>query len=355
MTDNKAHLRLRTHLLPVYQGKGLPDQEPIVDGQVARLVRMIEERYLSTGGVGGELRPFEMGRKLMYFTQDAMSAVEFGEPFGYMDADEDFYGAIDALEGMLLPVAIMSLLPSVLWLVTSPVARLFLPRKTDKSGVGRLLGVIDERVSERYAGKGERKNDVLQAIVESGLSREEVEAEALVHILGGTDTTAGALRHAVFFLSTSPAAYRRLQDEIDGAVGRVSRPVIADAECNKLSFLQACIREAMRLWPPISSIQAKISDTDDVICGVKVPAGTHIGVGWFEIMRDKAVFGADAEVFEPMRWLEAEPERLKEMEATQGLTFSLGTRWECLGKRLANMQMGKVLFEVSAAFSIPSP
>ena len=43
-------------------------------------------------------------------------------------------------------------------------------------------------------------------------------------------------------------------------------------------------------------------------------------------MRDKAVSGADAEVFEPMRWLEAEPERLKGMEAIQGLAFSLGTR-----------------------------
>jgi cytochrome P450 len=355
MTDNKAHQRIRTHLLPVYQGRGLPDQEAIVDAQVARFVRMVEERYLSTRGVGGGLRPFEMGRKFMYFTQDAISAVEFGEPFGYMEADDDFQGVIGAMENMMMPCAIMSLLPAVLWLVTSPVGKLFLPRKTDKSGVGRLLGVIGERVGERYAEKGERKNDVLQGIVESGLSREEVESEALVHILGGTDTTAAALRNAVFFLSTSPTAYRRLQDEIDAAVGRVSRPVIADAECKELSFLQVCIREPMRMWPPISGIQAKASDTDVVICGVKVPAGTHIAMGWFEIMRDKAVFGADAEVFEPMRWLEAEPERLKEMEAIQGLTFSLGTRWECLGKRLANMEMSKVLFEVSAAFSISTP
>lgn len=315
---------------------------------------MVEGRYLSTrgfGGGGGGLRPFEMGRKFMYFTQDAISAVEFGEPFGYMDADEDFHGVIEGFESMLLPCAIMSLVPSLLWLVTSPLGKPFMPKKTDKTGIGKFLGVIDERVRERYEGKGERKNDVLQAIVESGLSREEVESEALVHMLGGTDTTAGALRNAVFFLSTTPAAYRRLQDEIDGVAGRVSRPVIADDECKGLSFLQACIRESLRMWPAISGMQAKMSDTDDVICGVKVPAGTHIAMGWFEIMRDKSVFGEDAEVFEPMRWLEAEPQRLKEMEATQGLTFALGTRWECLGKRLANMEMGKVLFEVSATFS----
>jgi hypothetical protein len=38
------------------------------------------------------------------------------------------------------------------------------------------------------------------------------------------------------------------------------------------------------------------------------------------------------------------------MEATQGLAFAAGTRWECLGKRLANVEMEKVLFEVSPCY-----
>jgi cytochrome P450 len=123
--------------------------------------------------------------------------------------------------------------------------------------------------------------------------------------------------------------------------------VIADAESKELRFLQACIMESMRCWPPISGLQAKMSSVDDVICGMKVPAGTHVALSMFSIMRDKDVFGEDADVFEPMRWLEANPEKLKEMEATQGLCFAAGTRWECLGKRLANIEMRKVLFEVS--------
>jgi cytochrome P450 len=209
------------------------------------------------------------------------------------------------------------------------------------------LGVIDERVNQRYGEKKVRNMDVLQVLVDSGLSREEVESETLVHLLGGTDTTATALRNTVFFLSTCPKAYRKLQDEIDGAVGRVTRPVIANAECSELRFLQACIQESIRCWPPLSGLQAKTSDVDDVICGVKVPAGTNLAFNWFEIMRNKNVFGDNAEVFDPMRWLEANPEQLKEMEATQGLGFAAGTRWECLGKRLANMEMGKVIFEVS--------
>lgn len=350
MVDNKAHHRVRSHVLPAYSGKGITDQEQVLDEQIAKFIALIERKYLSTRATATEnakMRPFEMGRRFSYLTQDAISAVEFGKAFGYLDVDEDFYGAIDALEGMLMPCAIMALLPPLLWLVTSPLCRPFMPKKTDRAGVGRLLGVIDERVEARYGEKKIRNMDVLQAFVDSGLPRNEVESEALVHLLGGTDTTAGALRNTVFYVSTNPAAYRRLQAEIDGVAGRVTRPVISDAECKELKFLQACIKESMRCWPPLSGMQAKMSDADDVICGVKVPARTHVMLNLAEAMRDKDVFGENAELFEPMRWLEAGPEQLKEMEATQGMTFALGTRWECLGKRLANMEMGKVLFEVS--------
>jgi cytochrome P450 len=349
MVDNKAHLRVRSKVLPAYQGKGITDQERVLDGQIEKFIQLIERKYISTRD-GGKARPFEMGRRFSYFTQDAISAVEFGKPFGYLDEDDDFYGAIDALEGMLLPCALMALIPPLLWVVTSPLSKPFMPRKTDKHGVGRLLGVIDERVSARYGEKRVRNMDVLQALADSGLPRPEVESEALVHLLGGTDTTATALRNTVFFLSTNPAAYRRLQDEIDSVAGSVTRPVIADAEAKELRFLQACLKESIRFWPPISGLQAKMSDKDDVICGMQVPAGTHVAWTIFEVMRDKDVFGDNAEVFEPMRWLEAEPERLKEMEATQGLAFAAGTRWECLGKRLANVEMEKVLFEVSPCY-----
>ncbi|GAB1317193.1 hypothetical protein MFIFM68171_07403 [Madurella fahalii] len=351
--DNKEHMRIRTHLLAAYQGRGITNQEQVVDEQITKLIEFITRRYLSTRGAaaqGGGLRPFDMGRKFMYYTQDAISAIEFGAPFGYLDADDDFYGAIDALQGMLRPCAMMGLLPPLLWLVTSPLCKPFMPKKTDKGGIGRLLGVIDERVRVRYGEKRVRNMDVLQILVESGLSREEVDSEALVHLLGGTDTTASALRTAVFFLTTCPAAYRRLQDEIDSVAGSVTRPVIADAECAKLKFLHACIKESMRVWPPLSGLQAKISPTDDVICGVKVPAGTHIALGLFEVLRDKDVFGESADVFDPWRWLDAEPEKLKEMEATAGLVFATGTRWECLGKRIAYLQLGKVLFELFLRF-----
>jgi cytochrome P450 len=325
-------------------GRGQGGQEQVVDGQIMKFVRLIEHTYLSDRSI---TRPMDMGHTLQYLTMDVTSAVEFGKPFGYIDANEDSFGVIAALESMLVPCAMMAMLPPLLAVVTSPLSKPFMPKPTDKHGVGRLLGLVRDLVNERYGEKRIKNADALQSFVDSGLSREEVDAEALVHLLGGSDTTATAMRNTIFYVATNPQAYRRLQAEIDAAVSGVNRPVIADAEAKKLPYLQATIKEALRMWPPITGLQPKVSAADDVICGKKIPAGTYVAWAAMAVMKNKAVFGEDADVFEPMRWLEADPDRLREMEATQGLVFAAGSRWQCLGKKLAYVEIGKLLFEVS--------
>jgi cytochrome P450 len=338
------HSRIRGLVIRGYSGKGLmPNQEQVMDEHIEKFLSLIERRYVSSRT---KLRPWEMARGMQYLTWDVASAVEFGEPFGFLDADADMYDAIAALETMVLPCGIMALLPELLALVKSPLIKPLLPKPTDSHGVGRLLGVIAERIEARYSQKVHR-DDVLQVFMRSGLSRDDVESEALLHLFAGSDTTAMAARTTVFYIATCPAAYKRLQAEIDGVAATVTRPVISDGEAKGLRFLQACIKESLRMWPPAAAIAAKISDVDDVISGVKVPAGTSVAVSWLEMMRDKNVFGEDAEIWSPARWLDSDPETLKEMEATQGMAFANGSRWECLGKRLASMELGKVLFEVS--------
>lgn len=325
-----------------------------MDEHVSNFIRLVERAYLSDRTT---TRAMDMGKVMQLFTQDVTSAVEFSEPFGYIDANADKYGVIAALESMQLGFAIQALLPSLLAVVTSRFFKPFMPKPTDPSGVGHLLGMIQSRVAERYGPDKKRRADALQAFVDSGLSREEVEAEAMVHLLGGSDTTATALRNTIFFIATNPVAYRRVQAEIDAAVaaGNVTRPVLTDAQAKALPYLQATIKEALRMWPPIMGIMPKVSESkDDIICGNKIPRGTWVAWSPMAIMKNKEVFGGDADVFEPRRWLDSDATRLREMEATQGLVFMSGTRWECLGRKLAYVEMGKMLFEVSPFLSFLS-
>ncbi|KAK3376132.1 cytochrome P450 family protein [Lasiosphaeria ovina] len=341
--ENKAHHFIRSQLLSGYNGV-LNNQEKPVDEQVVKMLGVIERKYVSDSVVG--VRPMDMGKTFLHFTQDATAAVGFGQSFGYIEADRDIFGGMAALEAMMLPVQLLALFPPLLALLKTPPIMALLPKPTESQGLGRLLGLIKAHVDERYGETKVQGTDVLQRFVESKLSRAQVEAEGLVMMIGGTDTTATALRCAVFYIATNASVCRRLQGEVDAASLTVARPVIADSEAKRLLYLQAVIKEVLRIWPPITGLMPKISSNDDVICGVKVPAGTNVAWAPFGIMRNRALFGDDADRFEPQRWLDAEPARLKEMEAVQGLAFAAGTRWECLGRRMAYMELGKVLFEL---------
>jgi cytochrome P450 len=83
----------------------------------------------------------------------------------------------------------------------------------------------------------------------------------------------------------------------------------------------------------------------DVIDNLFVLGGTRIGYGAYGIFRDKKIWGQDADTFRPERWLEALPEKAKEMELTLELIFSYG-KYQCLGKNLAMMELNKIFVEV---------
>lgn len=157
----------------------------------------------------------------------------------------------------------------------------------------------------------------------------------------------------LFHLITSPLNYTRLKIEIDSAIalGKISSPV-TDTEARSLPFLQACIKEGLRIWPAINATQPKISPVDEVICRYKIPAGTEVGWAAKAVLRDEKTFGENAELFWPERWLvESDQERLFEMEMAVELVFGRG-KWGCLGKGIAMLELGKMFVEVGASFLV---
>ena len=97
--------------------------------------------------------------------------------------------------------------------------------------------------------------------------------------MAGSDTTATAVRAIMLFLITTPRVLWRLRAEIDEAVnsGSLSNP-IRDPEARALPYLQACIKEGLRLFPPVTGLLSKMVPPEgDTIDGVFLPGGTDIG------------------------------------------------------------------------------
>lgn len=91
----------------------------------------------------------------------------------------------------------------------------------------------------------------------------------------GSDTTAIALRAVVYFLCKNPGKLRKLQSELDDAEknGKLSEP-ITYAEALSLAYLQAVLKEAMRLHPSTGFTMARVVPKGGtVLLGHSLPEG----------------------------------------------------------------------------------
>lgn len=186
---------------------------------------------------------------------------------------------------------------------------------------------------------------MLDSFVSHGLTQSEAESESMLQVVAGSDTSAGAIRFILLYILTNPRVLASLRHEID--THKPSWPVITDAEARGMPYLQAVILEGLRMSPPITGMLVKTAPVGgDTVGGVWIPGSTEVGVSWYGMMRREDIWGEDAEVFRPERFLEAAPERRREMEAVADMNFGYG-RFRCLGRPLAFLEMNKIFIEVS--------
>jgi cytochrome P450 len=201
--------------------------------------------------------------------------------------------------------------------------------------------------AERFKPGAKSQRDMMGSFIRHGLTQEETEGESLIQVVAGSDTTATTIRVVLLNLLTSPLTYQRLQSEIDSAAtsGKISSP-IKDSEAREMPYLQAVIKEGLRILPPVTGISFKtVPKGGDTINGIFIPEGTDIGFAFLALHHSKKIFGDDADVFRAERWLEAEGERLAVMKGTSDLVFNHG-RFQCLGKPVALMELNKIFVEV---------
>lgn len=92
--------------------------------------------------------------------------------------------------------------------------------------------------------------------------------------LAGTATTLSFLEWAMTELMRHPKAMKKLQEEI-----RSSSPqdlFVTEKEAEKMNYLQAVIKEALRLRPPAPLLVPRVLSEDVTLKGYNIPAGTQV-------------------------------------------------------------------------------
>jgi cytochrome P450 len=235
------------------------------------------------------------------------------------------------------------------------IARSLGPSEKDEAGFGRMMGNARAMIKSRLERDTDKRSDMLASFVRHGLNADELLSESSLQIIAGSDTTATALRGILLYLLTHSRVYRKLQAEIDGAVRDGVAPpspgIISDAALKGLPYLHAVIKEGIRIHPPVTDqIPKRVPDEGETVVvdgkSVFLPGGTNISYAAWPLHLSKDIFGDDAEEFRPERWLLEENEkRLAVMNRTHELIFGYG-KYQCLGRPVALMEIGKTVFEV---------
>ena len=111
----------------------------------------------------------------------------------------------------------------------------------------------------------------------------------------------------MFRVMKNPRIYHRLVTEIRTAFPPHSNEIPTYAQTNKLPYLQACIKEALRVLPAIGRPLPRIVPPEGkTLAGETFPPGVIVGIPAWTVHRDKKVWGEDAEIYRPERWLEGD-------------------------------------------------
>ncbi|KAI8150428.1 cytochrome P450 [Fennellomyces sp. T-0311] len=170
------------------------------------------------------------------------------------------------------------------------------------------------------------------------LNDKELRDTILNFIIAGRDTTAQALSWMLYYLLLNPNVEKKLIAEIREHIGdKVEKDAPKLYETiKKMTYAHAVFYETLRLEPSVPS-NAKMALQDDVL-----PDGTIIRkndqVGWvpYAMGRSKHIWGADAEEFNPERWITPRDE-LRREAPSKWPAFHAGPRI-CLGQNLATLE-----------------
>jgi cytochrome P450 len=178
------------------------------------------------------------------------------------------------------------------------------------------LGQLEKR--QKPGGEKVEYKDLLNSLIVAqkehpeALSNGDVFAIAHGAIFAGSDSTASTMQSFFWHVLSNPKVYDKLVKEILEA--NMSEMTQFN-EAQTLPYFQACLKEAMRINPAVGlNITRKVPPGGAEIGGVKLPAGTAVAVNGWVLHRDRRIFGDDAEVYRPERWLEGDKEKIKMME-----------------------------------------
>ena len=265
--DTQKHRSQRRVFASAFSDRALKLQEPLILGYLDSLVKIIRNHATSKPVV-----EFDITKLLNCMTFDVMADLAFGEPLGLLDQSE-LTPWVRAVFANVQRMSISRLARE--YKMLGFLVRACTPRSVIE-GAHYHYNHSYERVEKRLErGIDIGKPDIWRLAMEktedlSDFSQKQMTAEAGTFMLAGTETSATLLSGLTFLLLKHPHYMRRLQDEIRA----LKKEELNLENMARMPFLNACIQEALRVYPPAPLAMFRITPKGgNIICGEWIPGG----------------------------------------------------------------------------------
>lgn len=305
-------------------------------------------RYLDQFALSGE--EFALEKLISNLTFDVIGAAVLESDFNSQQMDTSKQGELPRLFVELMDTYADDKNNLPWWIVPWTTLRRYRVAK-------RIEVLVKDTIQQKYTElKEEARGNRSRSIV--ALSFQDTDAltpqlfsetsdQVRNFLFAGHDTTTGMLQWALYELSRTPRALKAVRDELDEIFGpQEVEPLAMCAAFTqrgeeifpRLHYINAVIRETLRLHPPAATVRMTPPGSGFT---VRAPTGEEYNLDGTimyscqsVIQRDPSVYGDNADVWVPERWL---GEAGKSIPASAWRPFERGPR-NCVGSELANLE-----------------
>ncbi|KAL5232021.1 hypothetical protein ABZP36_030797 [Zizania latifolia] len=197
----------------------------------------------------------------------------------------------------------------------------YFPRMARVAAIGRLLygkarhinhrwnqlldKLIDDHASNNTSYNSDEESDFINVLLslqhEYNFTRDNIKAILVDMFEAGTDTSSVVMEYAMVELMQKPHLMAKLQTEVRSMVPK-GEEMVSEEQVGRMSFLEAVVKETLRLHPAAPLLAPHLSMADCDIEGYTIPSGTRVVVNAWALARDPN-YWENADEFVPERFI----------------------------------------------------
>ncbi|CAG7823316.1 unnamed protein product [Allacma fusca] len=208
-------------------------------------------------------------------------------------------------------------------------------------------------VKENFSKDEDTRRNVLDLLLHEQrkggmkITDQDIRDEASFLIFAGHDTTSSTLTWAMYLLAANPEEQDKLHEELDSIFGDDRTRNVDASDLPKLKYLECCIKETLRLYPPAPFFARQIERDLKLHDKTTIPSGTDVVLfPW--LTHRLPEFFPEPEKFVPERYT---PENSVGRNPYAYITFSGGPR-NCMGQKYAFAETKMILAHMFRNFRV---